>query len=314
MPGMGWKRDLPDPRDYRFRSSIKAALLPAGVDRRSAMPPGALEQGVLGSCVSNACSVAYDYELMREGRQPINPSRLFQYYNQRVIENTVQSDAGSSIRAAFQTLDHDGVCPESLWPYDIVQFRTRPSQQCYDVALKGQVVQYYRVDQTPQEIMGALAEGYLVVFGFMLYKQFEQVGSQGTVTMPPTNQAPLGGHAGLLCGYSSEGAWYINRNSWGVGWGDEGYCYFPSSYVMHPQLADDFWALKLIEPEDAPPPPTPWVGDGILTKMAEYGDSPADGEWFVDPAGTYRIAYGIKGIQYTYIAKLGVVFAFVPKS
>lgn len=318
--GMGWRRDLPDPRDHKFATppSVLGAL-PASVDHRPLMPP-VVSQGALSSCTANSASYLFDFQRGREGRSAFGLSRLFQYYNTRGIEGTLDSDAGASIRNTIKAMVDMGACPEYLWPYDASQYRTVPPQVCYEAGLNNQVVEYMRVDQTPQGIMGALAAGYVIEFGMLIYPQFEQVGSSGLVRMPTLHDRPLGGHSGVMVGYYTEPSGtvrVINQNTWGTSYGDKGCCYILMEYLTNPDITADLWVIKLIEPDvvpTPPPPPTPWVGDGILAKMAEYGDSPADGEWFVDPAGTYRIAYGIKGIQYTYIAKLDKVFAFVPKS
>ena len=50
------------------------------------------------------------------------PSRLFIYYNERVIEGTVGSDAGAQIRDGIKVVAKQGVPPETDWPYDIAKF------------------------------------------------------------------------------------------------------------------------------------------------------------------------------------------------
>ena len=59
------------------------------------------------------------------------PSRLFIYYNERVIEHTVQTDSGAMIRDGIKSVAKKGVCPEDDWPYDISKFTHKPSAKAY---------------------------------------------------------------------------------------------------------------------------------------------------------------------------------------
>ena len=42
------------------------------------------------------------------------PSRLFIYYNERLVEGSVNQDAGAMIRDGIKTMSKVGVCPESV--------------------------------------------------------------------------------------------------------------------------------------------------------------------------------------------------------
>ena len=52
-------------------------------------------------------------------------SRLFIYYNERKIENTIDSDSGASLRDGIKTIHNIGVCKEDDWvrPRYTVKFK-----------------------------------------------------------------------------------------------------------------------------------------------------------------------------------------------
>src|SRR5450759_3169224 len=79
----GWNPDLPDIRDYKLKLMVRK--LPESIDLRSQCPP-VYDQGALGSCTAQAIAGAYEFEHLKENFGDFVPSRLFIYYNERVIE------------------------------------------------------------------------------------------------------------------------------------------------------------------------------------------------------------------------------------
>ena len=39
----------------------------------------------------------------------------------------------------------------------------------------------------------------------------------------------------------------VEPNSWGKDWGQNGVCQVPWNYILNPELAFDFWVMKLTE-------------------------------------------------------------------
>src|SRR6476661_5903776 len=117
----GWMPDVPDQRDLVF-TAARVATVPPAVDLRPGCPP-VYDQGQLGSCTANAIGAAIEYDRMKQNLTPdFVPSRLFIYYNERVIERTVSTDSGAQIRDGIKSVAKQGVCPEPDWPYDISKF------------------------------------------------------------------------------------------------------------------------------------------------------------------------------------------------
>jgi C1A family cysteine protease len=244
----GWQPDLPDQRDFAYRVPRRtAAALPPRVDMRPQMPD-VYDQGQLGSCTANAIGGAFEFEMLKQKEPDFVPSRLFIYYNERVIERTVDEDSGAQLRDGMKTLAHQGVCPEPTWPYVISRFATKPSHQCYTEAKQHLGITYMRVDQDVAQMRGCLAAGYPFIFGFTVYESFESdaVSRTGNVPMPNGDERTLGGHAMCAVGYDNPKKLIIVRNSWGPDWGRKGYGTMPYAYFTNTDLAADFWTLRAV--------------------------------------------------------------------
>lgn len=242
--GYGWMPDLPDHRDYLYSAVRRVAIqLPGSVDLRPMCPP-IEDQGALGSCTGNAIVGALEFLELKDKLPLVDLSRLFVYYNERVMEHTVQSDAGAQIRDGIKSVAKQGVCSEKKWPYIISKFTVKPPAACYKEALQHHIVEYHRLT-TLDDMRSCLAEGYPFVFGFTVYESFEseQVAKTGVVQMPKKNERLLGGHAVVGVGYNDKQKRFIVRNSWGTDWGKKGYFTMPYAYLQNPQLASDFWVV-----------------------------------------------------------------------
>jgi C1A family cysteine protease len=241
----GWVRDLPDRRDFQYAAVQRiTAALPPAVDLRSGCSP-VEDQGNLGSCTANAIAGALEFLELKGGLPLADLSRLFIYYNERVMEHTVQSDSGAQIRDGIKSVAKQGVCTELKWPYVISKFKLKPTAACYTEALKHTITQYQSLGSLA-DMQACLAEGFPFVFGFTVYESFEsaQVAKTGTVPLPKKNERVLGGHAVLAVGYNDKQQRFIVRNSWGAGWGQKGYFTMPYAYLTNPQLASDFWVVR----------------------------------------------------------------------
>lgn len=245
----GWKPDLPDQRDYTYSAPVTALqTLPPKVDLRPKCPP-VYDQGQLGSCTANAIGAAFQFDQKKQGLKDFIPSRLFIYYNERDIEGTTDHDSGAMIRDGVKSVNKQGVCPETMLPYDISNFTQKPPQTAYTEALKHVANQYSRVARTLQQMKGCLASGFPFVFGFTVYDSFEspKVAQTGVVPLPGPGEQVLGGHAVVAVGYDEPSHRFIVRNSWGTGWGIKGYFTMPYSYLLDANLSDDFWTIRLVK-------------------------------------------------------------------
>ena len=99
LKSYGWVPDLPDKRDLLYQTIRRKGVKPPKVvDLRSFCSP-VENQGALGSCTANA--LAGNLEFVDEKTPPsgyADVSRLFIYYNERVLIDTVSSDSGAMLR------------------------------------------------------------------------------------------------------------------------------------------------------------------------------------------------------------------------
>jgi C1A family cysteine protease len=248
IAGYGWIPDLPDQRDHLYSAPPAfLAALPPSTDLRAACP-AVYDQGQLGSCTANAIGGAIEFDRLLQKLPDFVPSRLFIYYNERVIEGTVNSDSGAQIRDGIKTVASQGVCPEPEWPYDIAKFSQKPSAKAYSDAVTDRAISYQSLVQDLNQMKGCLASGYPFVFGFTVYESFETaaVARSGHAPMPGSGERVIGGHAVMAVGYDDASQSFLVRNSWGTGWGLAGYFTLPYSYLIQPGLASDLWTIRIV--------------------------------------------------------------------
>jgi C1A family cysteine protease len=251
----GWVKDALDARDFLYATppAMATKALPTKTDLRNGCPP-VYDQGQIGSCTANAIGGAFEFEQKKQGLADFMPSRLFIYYNERAMENTVASDSGAQIRDGIKSVATQGVCSDSDWPYSdtLPALVKKPNAQSFSDALQHKVLQYQRIHNATSDtfllaLRNCLADGYPYVFGFTVYPELESasVAKSGILPMPNiVTEKPIGGHAVMAVGYDDSKKAMLIRNSWGTSWGLGGYFWMPYAYITNAQLAADFWTIR----------------------------------------------------------------------
>ena len=230
----------PTPPTHKFHSSnLKVSQpsllpIPPKVDLRdSGLFDDVYDQSTIGSCTANAFAAAFNYMLRYQKLPPLlpNPSRLFLYYCERELENTINNDSGACLGDGCSALEQNGICDETMWEYDINQFTTKPISEAYLAAKNNTLLQFNRCENL-EDILHSLASYKPVVMGISLYESFEsaEVAKTGIVPMPLVTEQCLGGHAILACAYNIEKKVVTIRNSWSDKWGNKGYFDLPFDY------------------------------------------------------------------------------------
>jgi len=270
--GMGWIPDYPDFRDYteeteevksvlRLARVSKAKSLPTSINLREWCSP-IEDQGALGSCTAHAGVGVIEYYERKSFGRHLDASRLFLY---KVTRNLMKmkGDTGAYLRNTMGAMVLFGVPPEEYWPYreDGKEFDQEPPAFCYAFAQNYQTVKYFRHDppgtkaeEILRKVKGYLAKGHPAMFGFTVYNSIEQAEKTGRIPFPSPKEKIEGGHAIVAVGYDDKikiknkygkietGGALLTRNSWGKGWGEEGYGWLPYDYVLK-GLAEDFWSV-----------------------------------------------------------------------
>lgn len=253
----GWKRDLPDHRDRIFNNAsvvLAAHQVPTQVDLSAKMPP-IYDQGQLGSCTANGWARIMEMREMAQGKPASTPSRLFIYYNERLIEGDIGQDNGAQVRTGAQVVASIGAPPETDWAYDIDKFAERPPAQAFTDAKKEEALTYQRIviGGPGAPMRTAVANGLPIVFGFSVPDFFEQ-GWDTTTPLPlPGGQTQIiGGHCVVITGYD----WTCTHfpvpafqcdNSWGPAWGIGGRFWMDYRWFdPNPGLAQDLWVVQSV--------------------------------------------------------------------
>lgn len=260
--GMGWRRDLPDVRDFTtstpsvqtvLAKAVPVATAPATISLRQWCSP-IENQGNLGSCTAHAAVGLVEYFQRKAFGKHIDASKLFVYKVTRNLMG-VTGDTGAELRNTMQALAAFGAPPERYWPYRVTDFEREPTAFCYQFAADYKPTQYFRLDPpgtSPTVLLSnikqKLAAGLPSMFGFTVYNSIPMGSGMGDIPFPKAGDRITGGHAVVAVGYDDRraigpdsGALLI-RNSWGTGWGSAGYGWLPYKYVLS-GIAVDFWSL-----------------------------------------------------------------------
>jgi C1A family cysteine protease len=248
----GCMPDVPDARDVHYVPPVDTATLPESVDLRP-LCPTVYDQGDLGSCTANAIGAAIEYNQMQTSKQSFVPSRLFIYFNERVLEGTIKQDAGAMIRNGIKTVVRLGAPPEDVWPYDESAAFTQPHPDAYAAAKLDLVTVYCRVGQTLPLMQACLMEGFPIVFRYTCFPSMDHTWDDGVIPMPGSTEPEDGGHCMLIVGYNNADRTFLVRNSWGTKWGQQGYGTMPYDYILSPQWTTDLWTIRSVTERAAKP-------------------------------------------------------------
>jgi len=204
----------------------------------------------LGSCTGQAFAGIAEF-LKKQQNIDIEISRLFIYYNERLLRKTINYDSGATIRDGIKACSMYGCCSENLYPHIIKDFTKKPSENAYLDGSKRKAVSYKSIKNF-DDMKKALINKNPVIIGFIVYSSFYKINKTGIMSYPSTTkERVLGGHAVVIVGFNdnylnTNKGYFICRNSWGVNWGDKGYFYMPYDVIKNRNMSFDFWIITSI--------------------------------------------------------------------
>jgi len=197
------------------------ATIPDSVDwRTSGAVTPVKDQGQCGSCWAFSATGAL------EGRYFIKNNKLISLSEQQLVDCSTslgnQGCNGGEMYLAFQYAQSSALETETDYPYEAVDDTCRFSQPKGKVADKG----FTRVAKNSMDALKAAIAAGPVSVAIEADTMVFQFYSGGIL-----NSKSCGtnlDHGVLAVGYGKQGTqeYYIVKNSWGAGWGDNGYFFF----------------------------------------------------------------------------------------
>lgn len=249
----GCIRDEHDPRDYAFLPEVGALFGSEDVDLTRYCPE--IWDQIANDCVAHALSAA-TMCLANVALKPAQkPSVLYNYANSRQLARGELRDVGTNCRSMLKamsgrtiqnadgTLTGLGMVREEDWPESPEIVNTLPPDDLLRQGANWTISSYARIPEngpvTVPALLTALAARKFPTVCFVVDETFTKLG--GNVYMGNDSRL-IGGHCMLVVGYSSVANAFLIRNSWGEGWGTNGYGFVSKDFVIN--HAYDMWVIE----------------------------------------------------------------------
>lgn len=243
----------PDPSDVNYAQFSKSIfdghqpISTGDADLRPFSSPRH-DQRRTGTCVAQSTIKALEIKrIQKHGMAAHVPLSVMDlYFGARDLMDPKETnvDEGTHIYLACDVLKTFGVCREVMNPFDeknlFIPTPILASREAYlnkiPDALKIESTGWDRVD----DVIANLRMGNPVVFATQVGDNWFNYGASSAPLGPITPADAKGGHATCLVGYVD--GKFIDENSWGTTWGDNGYAWLQPE-VIADQNSLDFWVI-----------------------------------------------------------------------
>lgn len=253
---LNYRKDLYDKRDYKFKDLL--ATLPSeeresmsyNVDWTNQMTP-VKHQGSLGSCVAFALTAVKEWQEQKEhdrevakGKKYIREEKYYDlseqwlYYKTKQIDPWGENVEGTSLRYALKIMQSIGIPCEEGWKYSATN-KGKPESWAPMIAKWGLCGSYYRITGST-DLSNALVKYGPIPIAIYCFKDIFYVGKDGMIPFPANELNYVGGHA--ICCVGVNGNLFKLKNSWGTGWGQNGYGYVTKEYID--KYMKDAWVVN----------------------------------------------------------------------
>jgi len=257
---LGWKKDKFDSRDKYHLTRFKEVPTTFSLGQYL---PTVRNQGQQGACTGFGIGGNLTGTFIQLGIFTEWASPRWIYNGARLLEGTLNIDAGAEPGDCYKWLYDNGYLLERFWKYIDHPLDTNPpSALQYNDAIKDSGFAYYRCIDGVDGIISALADSHFVSIGTPWPSPW--LSNPGKNPLPDiTNNTQLcGGHETFLYGYDKNKALFYGQNSWGSEWGDNGLFTMPfEAFNVFKKYFGGYDAQYLtlnISPKPEPTPtPTP---------------------------------------------------------
>jgi C1A family cysteine protease len=224
-----------------------SSSIPSEVDWSNGEPPVG-DQGQQGSCV--AWATGYYYKTYQEGKEHnwdlSTPNHQF---SPAFIYNQINGgqDNGSTIADAMKLIRQKGCDTLSEFPYSDTDYTTQPTETQLQEALPYRSVGYSEFfsgqgNANIDELKKYLATGDTIVFAIPVYSNFMYAPDDPNYVVGTKKKGRyFGGHAIQCVGYNDSLKAFKIINSWGTGWGYNGYTNVSYDFIQ--QYAWEAWCM-----------------------------------------------------------------------
>ncbi|MGS0688627.1 C1 family peptidase [Nakamurella sp. GG22] len=197
------------------------------------------DQGATGSCVGWAVADSIlRWHCVQSGylsRQDQTLSPRFIWMASKEIDefttepSTFIEQAGTSLKAALDVARRYGAVRESVLPFASSQLYTEPVNTFYALATQLKIAAYFNLGRNLQDWKAWLANNGPILVRLSVDRTWDMATQNGGRLDVYKTETARGGHAVALVGYTPDTV--IVRNSWGVGWGANGYAHASLTYA-----------------------------------------------------------------------------------
>lgn len=263
LRSLGWVDPARYGRPHVGRLTATTAALRT-LPERVLLPnlPPVYDQGSVGSCTAQALAGAVEILHARGGYPVERPDRVALYHREREMIGTVDEDSGAIIADGVAVLragyEREMAHPTAWGP----AWTADPPRRARDAP---RLLNAEALELDVPTLAWEIASGHPVAVGLQVTSQWD---APGAMIAEPRG-AVRGGHAVLLVGYDqADGTWLV-RNSWGEGWGQDGYARLSWSWTSPPWCGEAH-ALRVVRRLPVP-------GVNLGAEKQEFLDAMAGG-------------------------------------
>ncbi|CAI8731275.1 C1 family peptidase [Chryseobacterium sp. IT-36CA2] len=187
-------------------------------------------QGAEGSCVAWSTAYAATSALEFNYKGVISP-RSPEYVFNQIKSNPNDCSQGSLIPDALNLIQNQGVCSWDEMPYTDTGCSTQPNPTQQNAASTHKFTNWAIVDKTNLgNVKTLLSMNLPIIIAVNVDASFDNLSAANGWVWKSHSGAVRGGHAICVIGYDDAKQAFKVQNSWGTGWGQNGYFWISYSF------------------------------------------------------------------------------------